>query len=102
MALREAINDIGQVARNLGHEGFPGIRSRSREVDLPAPQIDHEKDVVGHQTAWRPDLGREEVHSGDLTPMSLQERLPGRGTVGRAGLIPLSFSTRAIVLGATQ
>ena len=64
-------------------------------------QIDGEKDVVGRQAAWSPHFGREEVYSGDLAPMGLQKSLPGGRTV-RCWLIPWSFNTLAIVLGATR
>ena len=39
--------------------------------------MDNKQDIVGHQSAGRPDLNRKEVRGNHHLPMSLQEILPG-------------------------
>ena len=50
-----------EVARHLHHPGLIGMRRDASHIHLPAPKVDEEEDVVGHEPTQRPDVGREEV-----------------------------------------
>ena len=73
---QEALDGIREVPRDLGHEGSAWMRHDSRNIDSTGLEIDEEQDVHRLQPAEGPDLRREEVRGRDLTPVSLQERLP--------------------------
>ena len=47
------------------------------DFDAPGLEVDHEQDVVTDQANQGEDLDGEEVGSGDLTEVGLQEGLPG-------------------------
>jgi hypothetical protein len=74
---QEPIDRISQSPRRLRHERRIRGGRRARHVNPSAPEIDHEERVVGDQPARGPDLGGEEVRSGDRAPVSPQERPPG-------------------------
>lgn len=73
---QEAIDAVGQVARNLLHEVIVGIRSAGDDLDGSRGKVDDEERVVGHEAVRRPDLGREEVASGDRCCVRSQELTP--------------------------
>src|SRR5215831_11320404 len=46
---------------------------------LPAPEVDEEEDVVGHEPTQRPDFGSEEVGRHEDVHVYANELLPCRG-----------------------
>ena len=63
--LQEAINTIGEVARDLRHPGAAGLIGDSRDVDATRPDVDHEEDEVADEAEGRQHLDREEISTGD-------------------------------------
>ncbi len=58
---QESIDAVGQIARDLLHEVFVGVRSAADDLDGSSGEVDDEERVVGDEPASGPDLGREEV-----------------------------------------
>jgi hypothetical protein len=72
----EAIDRVGEVARNLRHERIVGVGGDADDLDHAARMANREQHVVRHQPACGPDFGGEEVHRGDGVGVGLQERAP--------------------------
>src|SRR6266853_1782192 len=67
------------VARHLHHPGFIRMWCHPRDLDLSAPQMDEEEDVVRHQPPQRPDLSGEKVRRDQHLHMRADELFPRRG-----------------------
>jgi hypothetical protein len=55
------------------------MRRDASHIHLPAPKVDEEEDVVGHEPTQRPDVGREEVGRHKDVHVHTDELFPRRG-----------------------
>ena len=78
MREHRAIVHVRQRTRDLLDKAVVRMRRRSEEVHASRREVDHERRVVGDETAGGPDLGGEEVGRRNRAPMCGQKRAPRR------------------------
>ena len=60
MGMKRAV-EAGDVPRLLCNPFRARMGRRARDEDSARPDVDEEEDIVGDESAGRPDMGREEV-----------------------------------------
>ena len=76
------------IAGDLYHPLFVGMRCHTGNMNLPTTQMYKEQDVIRHKPAQCPDFGREEVGRHEDVHVRTDKLLPrGRGlALGGAGM----------------
>ena len=81
LPMKEPVDLIGEVARDLGHEARVRVRGDAGDLDPTCRVLDGEQHVVRYEPAPRPHVDREEVHAADRIGVRLQEGPPARRPV---------------------
>ncbi|MFN7586936.1 MAG: hypothetical protein ACK5UQ_00285 [Planctomycetota bacterium] len=100
LAAQEAIDRVGEVARDLRHERAVGVGGHARDVHGPGGEVDGEQHVVRHQPA-RSHTSAEKRSAAAIVPAWAFKNV--RHEVGRsgAGAMPAAFKIFATVVLAT-
>jgi hypothetical protein len=90
LAVKETVDLIGQVARDLCHEVAIRVRGDASDLGHARGVVDHEEHVVRHEPALRPHVDSEEVGGNDDVSVRFEERLPrGRPVWTRCNAVVL-------------
>src|SRR5262249_60888476 len=67
------------VTSDLDHPCLIGMRRHASYMDPPTAQMEEKQHVVCHQSAQRPDLGREEISGHEHVHVRTNKLLPRGG-----------------------